>query len=54
MFLPSMLKRGSYLPGPHEPYTVFCAGVSAGESATIAPTLRSRFGQPSSRCPMPA
>ena len=30
MFLPSKLNRGSYLPGPHELYTAFCAGGSAG------------------------
>src|SRR5689334_12171106 len=53
MFLPSMLKRGSYIPGPHDSYTARCAGVMAAESETILPTFRSRFGQPSRRCPMP-
>src|SRR5690348_15054435 len=52
-FLPSKLYRGSYLPAPHELYTAFCAAESAGDSAMIAPGLRSRLGQPSSREPMP-
>src|SRR5215213_202669 len=52
-FWPSKLYRASYLPGPQELYTVFWSGVSAGESATMAPTLSSRLGHPSRRCPMP-
>ena len=31
----------------------FSAAGTAGDSAMIAPRLRSRFGQPSSRLPMP-
>src|SRR6266850_4351087 len=52
-FLPSKLMRGSYLPGPQELKTAFVGGSSAGERATIAPTLRSRLGYPSRRLPMP-
>src|SRR5215207_3932954 len=51
--MPSTLKRGSNLPGPHELYTAFCAPVRAGDSAMIAPGFKSRFGQPSSRLPTP-
>src|SRR5215218_11345368 len=51
--IPSTLKRGSNLPGPHELYTAFCALVRAGDSAIIAPGFKSRFGQPSSRLPTP-
>src|SRR5215204_4923549 len=50
----STLNRGSNLPGPHELYTAFCASVSAGERAIIAPGFKSLFGQPSSRLPTPA
>src|SRR3546814_8326172 len=50
---PSTFQRGSYLPGPHELSCAFCASESAGDSAMIAPGLRSRLGQPSRRCPMP-
>src|SRR5581483_7548344 len=49
----SMLKRGSYRPGPQELYTAFCAGGIAGERAMIAPGFKSRFGHPSSREPIP-
>ena len=52
-FIPSRLKRGSYLPLPHELYTAFVAAGSAGESAMMAPGLRSRLGHPSSRLPIP-
>src|SRR3989337_300755 len=52
-FTPSRLKRGSYRPGPHELYTAFWPAESAGESARIAPGLRSELGQPSSREPIP-
>src|SRR4051794_3944612 len=45
VLFPSMLNRGSYLPGPHELYTAFWAGVIAGDNAMIAPTFKSRFGQ---------
>ena len=40
-------------PCPQELYTAFWPAVSAGESAMIAPGLRSRLGQPSSRCADP-
>src|SRR4029078_13664758 len=49
MVLPSMVQAGSYIPGPHELYTAFCAAVSAGDSATIAPTFSVRLGHPSRR-----
>src|SRR4030095_3964164 len=41
VFRPSMLKRGSYFPGPHDRNTAFCAGVTTGDSAIMAPTVRS-------------
>src|SRR5512133_2343873 len=50
---PSMLKRGSYLPLPHERYAALAAAGTAGDSAMIAPGFRSRLGQPSGRLPMP-
>src|SRR5471030_958475 len=52
-FMPSSLKRGSYLPLPQELNTAFVGASKAGDSAMIAPGLRSRLGQPSSRLPMP-
>src|SRR5205823_9639739 len=52
--MPSRLNSASYLPGPHELNTARTAGGRTGESATMAPTLRSRFGKPSSRRPTPA
>src|SRR4051794_8025107 len=45
--------RGSYLPGPHVLNSALVAASSAGDRATIAPTLRSVFAHPSSRRPMP-
>src|SRR5918993_1002433 len=51
--MPSTVKRGSNLPGPHELYTAFCALVRAGDRAIIAPTFKSLAGQPSSRWPTP-
>ena len=45
--------RGSYLPGPHVRNSALSASGNAGDSATIAPTFRSRFAQPSSRLPIP-
>src|SRR5262249_4102237 len=54
-FSPSKLLRGSYLPGPQElsTFLVAVSAANAGDSATIAPTLRSRLGQPSRRLPTP-
>src|SRR6266536_5241842 len=46
-FRPSKLNRGSYFPGPQELKTALVVASSAGDRATIAPTLRSRLGQPS-------
>ena len=54
LLMPSRLNSASYFPGPHELKTAFTAAGSAGESATMAPTLRSRFGKPSTRRPTPA
>src|SRR3954453_20603546 len=61
--LPSRNSSASNLPGPHAPstrFTVetfvcrrFATGCRLGDRDTIAPTLRSRFAQPSSRFPMP-
>src|SRR5512138_1879604 len=48
-----MLKRGSYLPAPHDMYDALVDASIAGDSAMIAPGFRSRFGQPSRRLPMP-
>src|SRR6266545_164193 len=52
-FSPSRLNRGSYFPGPQELKTALVGASSAGDRATMAPTLRSRLGQPSSRLPTP-
>src|SRR6266545_2227942 len=52
-FSPSRLNRGSYFPGPQELKTALVGASSAGDKATMAPTLRSRLGQPSRRLPMP-
>src|SRR5205807_1098943 len=50
----SWFQCASYLPGPHDVSTACTAGAcNAGESDRISPGLRSRFGQPSSRRPMP-
>src|SRR4051812_38262874 len=53
VFCPSMLNRGSYFPGPQELYTAFASAGTAADDAMIAPGLRSWFGHPSSRWPMP-
>jgi hypothetical protein len=45
--------RGSYFPGPHVRNSALSASGNAGDSATIAPTFKSRFAHPSSRCPIP-
>src|SRR3954468_2529530 len=60
---PSTFSSASYLPGPQLARTFFTVGTSTpsasatgckfGASETMAPTLRSRFAQPSSRLPMP-
>src|SRR3954468_4766385 len=60
---PSTFSSASYLPGPQLARTFFTVGTSTpnwsttgcrlGASETMAPTLRSRFGHPSSRLPMP-
>src|SRR5687768_3417412 len=53
-FVPSnACNRGSYFPGPQLLKTAFCSAVSTGDNATIAPTFRSRLGQPSRRLPIP-
>ena len=61
--LPSMNSSASNLPGPQEARTFLTVstsvpsrsaiGLRLGDSETIAPTLRSRLGQPSSRRPIP-
>src|SRR2546423_638003 len=58
-----MNSSASNLPGPHEARTFLtvstsvpstsATGLRLGDSETIAPTLRSRLAQPSSRLPMP-
>ena len=50
---PSTLWRGSNLPAPQELRVTFVAASRAGDRAMMAPGLRSRLGQPSSRLPMP-
>src|SRR3954466_1850497 len=61
--LPSRKSSASNLPGPHAARTFLTVAASTpsrsvtglrfGASETIAPTLRSRLGQPSRREPMP-
>src|SRR3954468_12437593 len=61
--LPSMNSSASNLPGPHDARTFLTVGTSTpstpatglrfGAAEMIAPTLRSRLGQPSRRWPMP-
>src|SRR3954447_25851261 len=61
--LPSRNSSASNLPGPHAARTFLtvstsvpsrsATGLRLGDNPTIAPTLRSRLGQPSNRRPMP-
>src|SRR3954453_15079068 len=61
--LPSMNSSASNLPGPHDARTFLTVarstpsrsvtGLRFGAAEMIAPTLRSRFGQPSRRWPTP-
>src|SRR5262245_36220818 len=53
VFLPSMLNRGSYLPGPQDRYTSLAAAGTFGEAAMILPGSRVVLAHPSRRLPMP-